>query len=401
MFSACGQANVEYDTLFKCTNSLENPYGITTHITRQNYHQDYELRDAELEIIKELGIQNVRSDIDNYTIRRKDRWESTVIDSALISLNKYNLDYYAVLSDRFPQYPWYNEYAFNLYLSYVIEHFGRNIVFWETFNEPDWVKGEDAIGEKLSPFIKTAYRRIKEVDKSATILSPSICNLDGDFFNYVNNNDLYKYFDVLNIHFYNKPETLISFSQQLKSIMKRAGYNMPVWLTETGHPSSGYKGNDYQQNDELQAKYAARLHLIAYALGYDKVFWYNFRSHETSLTEKGGHFGLVHKGLEPKASYWAYKTLTNYLPNHANRPTLQKCGNIYICTWQRGNKFVAALWQTNSDKMLIKYPSSVSEAVNHIGDNILNKERRISLDDGVVYIVSKREITINNFQIID
>ncbi|MBO4528013.1 MAG: hypothetical protein J5743_10325, partial [Victivallales bacterium] len=60
---------------------------------------------------------------------------------------------------------------------------------------------------------------------------------------------------------------------------------------------------------ETQAEDLPRTYLLAFALGIDRVFWYNFRSWEGDPTEREHHFGIVHRDLSQKPSFYTYQAL--------------------------------------------------------------------------------------------
>ncbi len=62
-----------------------------------------------------------------------------------------------------------------------------------------------------------------------------------------------------------------------------------IWATETGYPSGGSKIlNQWQMNEERQARYLPGHFLEAFAAGVDKVMWYGFR--DNLIYDKNGQF---------------------------------------------------------------------------------------------------------------
>ena len=60
------QAGMSGQVLFPCTQTLQNPYGICTHVTRKGW--DYEFRDQEMDMLHEAGVSWFRSDLDFGTV---------------------------------------------------------------------------------------------------------------------------------------------------------------------------------------------------------------------------------------------------------------------------------------------------------------------------------------------
>lgn len=79
----------------------------------------------------------------------------------------------------------------------------------------------------------------------------------------------------------------------------------------------------YVNKEMEQARRVARIYLISFAYGVDKVFWYNFRSYEKDPYYTEDNFGIVHSDLTPKPAYYAYKTMTTLCPSGSTRPVLE------------------------------------------------------------------------------
>lgn len=85
----------------------------------------------------------------------------------------------------------------------------------------------------------------------------------------------------------------------------------------------------YVNKEMEQARRVARIYLISFAYGVDKVFWYKFRSYEKDPYYTEDNFGIVHSDLTPKPAYYAYKTMTTLCPSGSTRPVLEVSGDIY------------------------------------------------------------------------
>ena len=143
----------------------------------------------------------------------------------------------------------------------------------------------------------------------------------------------------------------------------------------------------YTNLEDEQARSVARFHIMAFAYGIDKVFWYKFRSNEQDLYYSEDNFGIVHKDLSPKPAYYAYKTLIKMLPNGSTRPTLQISDGIYKAQWRRpDSKLVSAYWCKTGFTYL--YPSSNVGVYNYLGKTVSN-HGMIKVTSGVTYVVGQ------------
>ena len=138
-----------------------------------------------------------------------------------------------------------------------------------------------------------------------------------------------------------------------------------------------------------QARRVARIHLISYAYGVDKVFWYKFRSNEIDPYYSEDNFGMVHKDLSPKPAYYAYKTLIRMLPNGSTRPVLSIKNGIYMAEWNRPDgRRVSAYWCKDG----FSYYQIVANSYDfydYMGKSLSLTDGRIKVSSGVVYAVEK------------
>nr|MBP7473448.1 hypothetical protein [Prevotella sp.] len=141
--------------------------------------------------------------------------------------------------------------------------------------------------------------------------------------------------------------------------------------------------------EDEQARRVARIHLIAYAYGVDKVFWYEFRSPEVDPYYSEDNFGMVHKDLSPKPAYYAYKTLIRMLPNGSIRPVLTVKDGIYKAEWKRPDgKRVAAYWWEEGFTS-INLDSEFQTGIDYMGNRITPVNDKLKISCGVVYVVTK------------
>lgn len=140
--------------------------------------------------------------------------------------------------------------------------------------------------------------------------------------------------------------------------------------------------------EDEQARRVARIHLIAFAYGVDKVFWYKFRSNEMDPYYSEDNFGMVHADLSPKPAYNAYKTLIQMLPNGSTRPVLTIKDGIYKAEWKRPDgKHVAAYWC--KDGVTYLHVTNGYKFVDYIGNSLIPLNDIIKITTGVVFSLKK------------
>ena len=145
-----------------------------------------------------------------------------------------------------------------------------------------------------------------------------------------------------------------------------------------------------EDKEDEQARRVARIHLIAFAYGVDKVFWYKFRSNEQNLYYGEDNFGMVHKDLSPKPAYYAYKTLVAMCPNGSCRPVLQIKDGIYEAEWNKPDGVhVKALWCKQGFSYIDINRETGQKFYSYLGKKLDLSNGKFKVSTGVVYIVTK------------
>ncbi len=139
-----------------------------------------------------------------------------------------------------------------------------------------------------------------------------------------------------------------------------------------------------------QARRIARTHIISFALGIDRVFWYNLRSREDNVKDPEDYFGLIHKDFSEKPACQAYRALTRMLPSGSTRPALNIDENIYNATWTRPDgKRITAIWSPYVPvKKKADWPKN-AVLYDLMGNKMGAGKKAITLTDAVVYIVEE------------
>lgn len=149
--------------------------------------------------------------------------------------------------------------------------------------------------------------------------------------------------------------------------------------------------SNYFKEELEQARRLPRIFIMSFANGVDKVFWYNFRSAEISNNDRESHFGLVHKNLTPKKSYYAYETITKMLPDGSTYPKLYVEGDVYAASWIDSQKRpVWAVWRRKGKKMEKISLDKNSECYDLFGKKI-NVSSKFDISENVVYFVGQKK----------
>lgn len=191
----------------------------------------------------------------------------------------------------------------------VVTHYKGQINHWEIWNEPDIQKFWKGTPEEYINLQKISYEIIKEVDPSIKVLS---AGLDGNGEKYLDkllDLNLASYCDIIAFHPYgNSPEKSVERVKNFLSIMEKHNVKKPLWFTEIGWQTGGWRtGPCIVKDEETKAAYLKKaFHLLKpYA---EAIFWY--RAIETPKM-----FGLIELDKEGNLrltpAYDAFKEITS------------------------------------------------------------------------------------------
>lgn len=390
-FASC--AAQEVVPFFECSNTLREPYGVTSHFGYGN--TDYNTQEPQLLLMKELGMTHIRHDY-------LPAWNS-VWDVATERNNRSGVQTLGILTcGEKGNRPWDDTLSYKSYLESLLDNYGYQVRLWEVMNEVDLLRD----GENKTFSIKTAegylialpmiFSQIKKKLPDSKVVSTGVCRPQSDFMEYWGRNGWYRYFDVLNLHSYEAPERLVFQYEAVFKNMKKYEWSRPVWLTECGMPTQNDTASMSVDREDEQAKRVARIHIISFAYGVDKIFWYNMRSLEADPHYAEHHFGLLHSDLSPKPAYLAYLAMTKMLPSKSTRPTLSVFGDTYLSSWKRSDgKRIWAIWNSKQTRSVALRISGRYRLYDYFGNEI--KEYDLSnfdIKDQVVYIENARSVEI-------
>lgn len=235
------------------------------------------------------------------------------------------------------------------YVRAVVSRYRGQIEAIEFWNEPNVARSYQGTPEQLAVLSREAYRVIKEVDPPITVVSPALspCCSATSF--------LERYFaagggqqaDVIAYHFYaapRPPEAMLPMINQLKAVMAAHGVaGKPIWNTETGWNFQNHDRNDNTESwageplpDELAAAYVARAHILSWAAGVERLFWYAWGHRCMGLTD--------YDGCTPKLASRAYTQVQSWLVGARMERCSLNAQGTWECQLRRGAGTSFILW---------------------------------------------------------
>ena len=164
----------------------------------------------------------------------------------------------------------------------------------EIWNEPNSVAFVQP--ETYHEMLRSAYTIIKNHTSIPVVFAGVSPNVP-DWQAYLNavfaHNDIESCFDIMGIHLYDDMATNLKNLQFVKNLTTK-----PIWLTETGQPSSTEDYNETSQAEYLSSVYSTFEPLVS------KIFIYELKDGFGSSPEKENYFGLLTMEGTQKEAYW-------------------------------------------------------------------------------------------------
>jgi hypothetical protein len=250
------------------------------------------------------------------------------------------------------------------YVRKVATRYKGRVHYYQIWNEPrfsdlypwrgtGYFSGTTAQMVELS---RIAYEVIKEVDASATVISPSF---DGDR-HAVKKLDKFlqlgggKFIDAVALHLYLirslQPEPMTELIAEVQAVLKQRGHkNLPIWNTESGYivgpPSPTVRPMDTQGFlsrvlDEREATgYMAREMILGAWLGLVRFYWFAWDSGSMGMLDHG-------KPRSPNGLARGYNGLYRWLVNVDLTECTRSASGLWRCALRDvvSNRAAAIYW---------------------------------------------------------
>jgi hypothetical protein len=227
--------------------------------------------------------------------------------------------------------------TFGQFMLRLVRTYKGRITTWVIWNEPDFLPGESGSWWTWSgnpadfyKLLKTAYRAIKEVDPTASVVFPATTY----FADAVHGRELFLarvlkeasadpdarangyFFDAVGVNLYCSLDAVYRVYGVYASILAQYQLQRPLWLTETNcpvwndattpEPASGRITTDEQSAYLIEAVALAR------AAGYARIGWYSMVDHDPS-SGIFDRWGLLRSDGTARPAFMAFQVASQYL----------------------------------------------------------------------------------------
>jgi hypothetical protein len=217
------------------------------------------------------------------------------------------------------------------YIRKVATRYKGQVHYYELWNEPDQKNSYTGTVDKLVELSRSAYQVLKEVDPTITVVSPAMTSSNMTFLDDYLAAGGGAFADIIAYHFYvtpKAPEAMLDKITNVRAVLAKHGISKPLWNTETGWK---ILNSDKNLKDEAWAgaaisnsdasAYIARSHILSWAAGVDRFYWYAWGHQSMGFTE----YDLK----TPKACATAFDEVQKWLVNGK----LESCGKNGEGTW--------------------------------------------------------------------
>jgi len=305
--------------------------GVCTH-----FSQNKGIVEMNIRSMKNAGIGAIRDEVGWSSIEREKGKLAMPerLDQYVRSAAEADLDVMLILDYSNPFYddgdrPRSAEAVegFCRYAEFVVRHFGKDVGFYEIWNEWDigiGLRSPYNVGgspEDYVKLLKAVYPRIKSAAPDVTVIGGASTSggVKKGWLEKIIKLGALDYCDAVSIHSYNysekfperSPEACSDWMTDVQKMLRK--YNndvdVPFYVTEMGWPTHvGRAGTE----PELSASYLARLYLLARtSASFRGLWWYDFQDDGWKPDDNENNFGIVRPDLTAKPAYYVLSDISD------------------------------------------------------------------------------------------
>jgi hypothetical protein len=235
--------------------------------------------------------------------------------------------------------------AWDQYVTAIVTNAAGRIKYWELWNEPD--QAASYCGDLASMVIMAqhAYRIIKSIDPSATILTPSSAGTAGAKWldSFIKAGGLHT-FDIVAFHGYEgvQAERIAAVVDAYRSVLSRHNLSAtPLWDTECGW------GEGNIGDDAHRAAFLSKYFFLQWSKNVDRVLWYAYDGQP-----KWGRLIDTANNLLPQGV--AYRETYNWIVGATlTQPCAQDHNGTWTCSLTRPGGYKAqVVWNSTAPSNL-------------------------------------------------
>jgi hypothetical protein len=247
---------------------------------------------------------------------------------------------------------------FGQFMLRLAQTYKGRITTWVIWNEPDFLPGESGSwwtwsGDAANFYLllKTAYKAVKSVDSSATVVFPATTY----FADAVHARELFLsrvlqaanrdpesppngyFFDAVAVNLYCSVDAVYRVYGIYASILAQYQLQKPLWLTETNCPVYNDRNAPEPASGRIttdeQAAYLIEAVALARAAGYQRIGWYSMVDHDPN-SGIFDRWGLIRADGTARPAFRAFEVAAHYLSQPDLVGRLAPLGTVSADGWQ-------------------------------------------------------------------
>ena len=378
-------------------SNSDNPFyvGVCTH-----FSQNKGIVEMNIRSMKNAGIGAIRDEVGWSAIEREkgklamperlDRYVRSAAEAGLdvMLILDYSNPFYDD-GDR-PRSPEALD-GFCRYAEFVVRHFGKDVAFYEIWNEWDigiGMRSPYNVGgspEDYVKLLKAVYPRIKSADPDVAVIGGASTSggVKKGWLEKIIQLGALDYCDAVSIHSYNysdkfperSPEACSDWMTDVQKMLRK--YNndvdVPFYVTEMGWPTHvGKAGTE----PELSASYLVRLYLLARtSASFRGLWWYDFQDDGWKPDDNENNFGIVRPDLTAKPAYYVLSDISGLTAGGGFVDRLKtEDDNLRVLRFRYQEHDFWALWSADdkSRQVILQTPKPSGYLTIHqlVGDRI-------------------------------
>jgi hypothetical protein len=185
-------------------------------------------------------------------------------------------------------------------------------------------------------------------------------------------------------------------SPYLKRYLRAGG--KVYYYTRTGDM---YYYGDAVEKETNQANFIAQTVCLSLRFGIERYFCYELESYEENIFDREDNFGLTHRGLRPKPSYFAYAAIGKLFPEGSTVDTSVEWRQKDCCvvSWrQTDGTRVWAVWSPEGTRQVnVKIGKGLQQALNCLGSvlpEVTESSATLETGAGITYLIGPETLEI-------
>lgn len=269
------------------------------------------------------------------------------------------------------------------FVTAIATHAKGRIKYWELWDEPNNPGTYCGDMPTLITMVQHAYQITKQIDPTATVLSPSSSSSGGPaWMSWFLNSGGGQYFDVLAIHGYwsTTAEDIQTVYGKYKPLLAAHGMSSkPMWDTETSWAGDG---NLVTPVMAKQVSFIAKEFLLNWSVGFSRAGWYAY---------DGGSIwgGLWTAAGGATAAATSYQQTYRWMVGASlSTPCTMDSAGTWTCVLTRPNGYKAQAMWNSSTSVTISVPTTYVNYLDLAGGVHSFTQQQVTIADAPILLES-------------